>query len=104
MCTNEASWISSLSCPINATSCGSSISTPDGMDKNNYIIIEHDWVFDSIDSIHKYNIDTNKWNTVKFTNNIENNHISSFSATLDVKKQILFLFSEDYLTQIHLNT
>eukprot|EP01084_Bolivina_argentea_P043721 80526_1 len=94
-------WIDLTSCP--SSNC---IIVPTAMDKNNYIIIDYCddhnlWGAKIIDCIHKYDIDNDKWIKINGFNNMEN--ISSFSAAFDVKKQILFLFRRDHITQIQLN-
>eukprot|EP01084_Bolivina_argentea_P213183 362153_1 len=72
---------------------------PSGTDANNYIIIDRACFFAAIIAIHKYNIDTDKWNKIDGIQNM-----SHFSAALDVKNQILFLFRRNLLTEIQLNS
>eukprot|EP01084_Bolivina_argentea_P051260 94293_1 len=95
MCANQESikWILLNSCPCQTNS---SMAIPTGIDRNNYLVVEYDFV--KINCIYKYDIDNDKWIKINGFNNMEN--ISSFSAALDVKKQILFLLSLDYVTQI----
>eukprot|EP01084_Bolivina_argentea_P119178 211337_1 len=71
------------------------IDIPNGANGNNYIAIEH--CSKEIKCIYKYDVQTDKW--IKM-NGFKN--ISYLSAALDVKKQILFLFCRDCLTQISL--
>eukprot|EP01084_Bolivina_argentea_P159877 278462_1 len=89
---------------MDLTTCdcvGTRISIATGMDKNNYICIDRSFLGDEIYCIYKYNIDIDKWTKIDGFNGVEN--ISAFSATLDIKKQILFLCRQRCLTQIQLN-
>eukprot|EP01084_Bolivina_argentea_P051259 94292_1 len=114
MSTNQFStkWIEISHCP------GSNYPTvPTGMDKNNYIVIDHDRLCTKINCIHKYDINDDKWIEIdgfnKYDiyndkwieidgfNNMENLH--GFSNALDVKKQTLFLLHRNCLTQMQLN-
>eukprot|EP01084_Bolivina_argentea_P074521 135184_1 len=95
MSTNEVStkWSNLLACPITDY-----MIVPTGTDRNNYIVIDD---AETTNCIYKYNINTNKWNKISGLNNIHN--ISSFAATLDVKKQILYLIRSDSVSEIQLN-
>eukprot|EP01084_Bolivina_argentea_P246909 413124_1 len=93
MSTNQFStkWISLIECPASKIHC------PIGVDRDNYIVIDAKF---KINCIYKYDIDNDKW--IKMDGfNVEN--IQSFSAALDVKKQILFVSSHSCVTQIELN-
>eukprot|EP01084_Bolivina_argentea_P080974 146652_1 len=99
MSTNQPStiWVNLASYP--ATDC---MEIPTPIDRNNYIIIDNEFYRDRIACIYKYNIDNDKWTKINGFNNIQN--ISAYvCASLDVKKQILFLWKPDQLTQIQLN-
>eukprot|EP01084_Bolivina_argentea_P074526 135191_1 len=97
MSTNEVStkWINLLVSPTDY------MASPTGTDRNNYIVIDREWLSKRINCIYKYNINTNKWNKISDLNNIHN--ISWFSAALDVKKHLLYLSNKDSVTQIQLN-
>eukprot|EP01084_Bolivina_argentea_P168890 292796_1 len=101
MSTNEVStkWMNLVSVGVISTIHELRAST--GMDKNNYFVIDYLWVSNEINSIYKYDIDKDKWNPIEGINNIAN--VTSFSAALDAKKQILFLFRNGYLTQIDID-
>eukprot|EP01084_Bolivina_argentea_P125832 222891_1 len=73
---------------------------PTGIDRNNYIVIDRTGNT-KINGIYKYIIENDTW-MIKNLNNIEN--ITTTSAALDVGKQILFTFSNDFVTQIQLNS
>eukprot|EP01084_Bolivina_argentea_P202054 345271_1 len=90
-------WISLKKCPII-----DSIRIPMGIDRNNYIVIDYDSCSNKINCIYKYNIDNDKWIKMNSFNNVKN--ISTFSASLNVKRQILFLFHYNSVTEISLNT
>eukprot|EP01084_Bolivina_argentea_P313309 542560_1 len=99
MSTDKAStkWINLLACPITDY-----MTIPNGTDRNNYIIIDREFnVSKRINCIYKYDINTNKWNKISGLNNMQN--ISPCSATLDVKKQILYLIHKDSVSEIQLN-
>eukprot|EP01084_Bolivina_argentea_P313310 542563_1 len=98
MSTNEVStkWINLLACPITDY-----MTSPTGTDRSNYIIIDRKFASKRINQIHKYNTNTNKWNKISGLNNMQN--ISPCSATLDVKKQILYLIHKDSVSEIQLN-
>eukprot|EP01084_Bolivina_argentea_P246908 413122_1 len=82
---------------------GKGLSVPNGIDKNNYIVIDYsDSLGKKINCIYKYNMDTDKWGKIDGFNNMEN--ISNFSAALDINKQILFLLDKDCVTQIELKS
>eukprot|EP01084_Bolivina_argentea_P284098 486769_1 len=100
MSTNQLSttWISLKEFPVSI----SSIKIPTGIDRNNYIVINHDFRLNKINCIFKYNIDNDKWIKMDSFNNVEN--ISPFSAALDTKREILFLSHTDSMTQIPLKT
>ncbi len=76
----------------------SSVTIPNGMDAN-FIATEY-WS-NTINCIYKYHTHTDKWNEVDGCNDIQN--ISSFSAALDTKKQMLFLSNKTRIAQIQLN-
>eukprot|EP01084_Bolivina_argentea_P294453 506622_1 len=101
MCTNQTStkWMAVTSCP---TDIADDTHIPTGMDGNNYIVITCDWWDGKIQNVYKYNIDRNKWTQINGVNDIE--HISVGCASLNTKKQILFLLNCDMLTQIRLNS
>eukprot|EP01084_Bolivina_argentea_P221311 374865_1 len=98
MCTVEAStkWISLSPCPIS-----DSMTIPTGVDVNNYIIIDHK--VSKIHCIYKYNIHGNKWDEIPGSGNY---HIQNpwFSTAIDTKTQILYLFGDNYFTQINTNS
>eukprot|EP01084_Bolivina_argentea_P119175 211333_1 len=83
-------WDNLTDCPISSSNA---INIPMGIDGNNYIVIDDH----KISCMYKYDVQTDKW--IKM-NGFKN--ISYLSAALDVKKQILFLFCRDCLTQISL--
>eukprot|EP01084_Bolivina_argentea_P220702 373989_1 len=97
MSTNQSTekWIH-LTAPPSKT-----VILPNGVDKNNYIVIDWDWQSKKINCICKYNINTDKWTKINGCNDIEN--IPAFSAAVDTKNQVLFLSYKGYVTQIHLN-
>eukprot|EP01084_Bolivina_argentea_P091302 164376_1 len=74
---------------------------PSNIDRNNYVVIDRNFGWTKINCIYKYNIENDKWIKMDGVNNMEN--MSYFASVLDVKKQILFLFRANCLTQIHLN-
>eukprot|EP01084_Bolivina_argentea_P159875 278459_1 len=87
---------------MDLTSCvGTRTTIPTGIDKNNYICIDRSLLGNEIYCIYKYNIDIDKWTKIDDFNGVEN--ISAFSATLDIKKQILFLLQSDCVIEIQLN-
>eukprot|EP01084_Bolivina_argentea_P264481 448013_1 len=99
MSTNQFStkWID-----LNSFHCADTtrhyITIPTGIDKNNYYV-------STINSIHKYNIENDKWSKI---NGLDNYHLCKQSRectpAFNVKKQILFLLdSTDQLTEIQLN-
>eukprot|EP01084_Bolivina_argentea_P018616 34635_1 len=93
MSTNETSakWINLLACPIT-----DSMTIPTGIDRNNYIVI--DGKYSSLlfgKCVYKYNIDTNKWNTISGLNNL-----LLLSSALDVEKQILYLIHKHSVCEI----
>eukprot|EP01084_Bolivina_argentea_P059025 107739_1 len=96
MSDNESSkkWIHLTSYPGT-----NHLTVPSKVDANNYIVIDH--TYNEIKYIYQYDIDTNKWNKLDGIKNVSN--MSAFSATLDVKKQILFTFTRNHVTQIHLH-
>eukprot|EP01084_Bolivina_argentea_P056545 103463_1 len=98
MCTKQEAikWMTSIS-----ETYSPYITIPTGIDENNYIAIDHGRFSEKIHCIYKYDIDDDKWNTLDGSNNIGATTV--YSATLDVKKQILFLFCNHYLTEIELN-
>eukprot|EP01084_Bolivina_argentea_P302732 522589_1 len=98
MCTKQsfAKWIDVALCPITDY-----MTVPAGIDQNNYIVIGRQFTLQRISCVYKYNINTDKWRNISGLNNIQN--ISSCSATLDVKKQILYLFHSDSVSEIQLN-
>eukprot|EP01084_Bolivina_argentea_P313311 542568_1 len=98
MCSNQdsAKWIDVASCPITDF-----ITIPTGINRNNYIVIDRKFASNRINCIYKYDINTNKWNKISGLNNMQN--ISPCSATLDVKKQILYLIHKDSVSEIQLN-
>eukprot|EP01084_Bolivina_argentea_P168891 292797_1 len=100
MSTNEVStkWMNLVSPPGYGIS---TIRASTGMNQNNYIVIDYSWLLNKIKCVYKYDIDIDKWNSIDGIDNIAN--MTSFSAALDVKKQILFLFRRRYLTQIDIN-
>eukprot|EP01084_Bolivina_argentea_P136348 240134_1 len=102
MSENEPSkkWINLTQYPV-IDSLYSSLDIPTGIEANNYVVIDHNRLPFKINSIHKYNIEHDKWIKMDNFNNAET--ICEFSAVLDVKKQILFLLREDCLTEIQLN-
>eukprot|EP01084_Bolivina_argentea_P009150 17110_1 len=77
-----------------ATSSSNDIDIPMGIDRNNYIVINH--TSKLANCIYKYDVQIDKW---IFMNGFKNSYLS---AALDVTKQILFLFCRDCLTQISL--
>eukprot|EP01084_Bolivina_argentea_P307288 531101_1 len=90
------SWAQLTSCPTNTTS------VPIGIDRNNYIAIDGDALLNKINCIYKYNIENDKW--IKM-DSFSSENVSHFStATLDAKKQILFLAGRNSMTQMRLNT
>eukprot|EP01084_Bolivina_argentea_P080973 146650_1 len=100
MSTNQTStiWVNLASCPATEA-----MEIPTGIDRNNYIVMDNElYPSYKIKCIYKYNIDNDKWTKINGFNNIQN--ISAYvCASLDVKKQILFLWKPDQLTQIQLN-
>eukprot|EP01084_Bolivina_argentea_P052955 97212_1 len=90
-------WAHLTSCP----SIGS-IHIPIGIDRNNYIAIDHNAGCNKINCIYKYNIENDKWIKMDCFNNVQN--VSRFLAALDAKKQILFLVHHKSVTQMRLNT
>eukprot|EP01084_Bolivina_argentea_P284097 486766_1 len=98
MSTNQLSttWISLKEFPVSI----SSIKIPTGIDRNNYIVINHDFRLNKINCIFKYNIDNDKWIKMDSFDNVKN--IEKFSVALDVKRQILFLSHFNSITQIAL--
>eukprot|EP01084_Bolivina_argentea_P140070 246354_1 len=91
------SWINLLACPIMFN-----MTIPTGRDRNNYIVIGRKFASDPIISIYKYDINVNKWNKICGLNNIQNRSLSS--ATLDAKKQILYLVhKKGSVSEIQLN-
>eukprot|EP01084_Bolivina_argentea_P151397 264245_1 len=93
---SSATWVSVASFP----GIGHII-VPTGTDQNNYIVIDGEYSSTEIETIYKYNVDANKWSTIDSFNN---QNILRFPSALDVKKQILFLFSFYSVTQIQLNS
>eukprot|EP01084_Bolivina_argentea_P091300 164373_1 len=93
MSTSE-SWIGLTTCP-----CINRLIVPNGTDINNYIAMDVNWT--EISYIYNYNTDTDKWNRIDGFNDINKN--PWFSATLDVKKHLLYLSNGDSVTQIQLN-
>eukprot|EP01084_Bolivina_argentea_P168889 292795_1 len=102
MCTSQTSekWMYVAACPLSVHFVD--MRMPSGIDLNNYIIIDHDWISNKINCIYKYNINTDKWRKIDVCNDIPN--ITWFSAALDAKKQILFLSQKHCITQIELNS
>eukprot|EP01084_Bolivina_argentea_P086279 155945_1 len=94
----SAKWINLCAPDINISGF---MTIPTGRDRHNYIVVDRWFLSRRINSIYKYNIDSNKWNKIDGLNNIQN--IAQCSAALDVKKQILFLFHGDSVSEIQLN-
>eukprot|EP01084_Bolivina_argentea_P059026 107743_1 len=96
MSDNESSrkWIHLTSYPGT-----NHLTVPSKVDANNYIVIDH--TYNEIKYIYQYDIDTNKWNKLDGIKNVSN--MSAFSATLDVKKQILFTFRRHHMIQMQLH-
>eukprot|EP01084_Bolivina_argentea_P300255 517687_1 len=93
---DSAKWIDVASCPITDFT-----TIPTGMNRDNYIVIDRIFASTRINCIYKYDINTNKWNKISGLNNMQN--ISPCSATLDVKKQIVYLFHKHSVREIQLN-
>eukprot|EP01084_Bolivina_argentea_P307289 531102_1 len=90
------SWVQLTSCPTNT------IDIPIGIDRNNYIVIDRNVESNKINCIYKYNIENDKW--IKM-DSFSSENVSHFStATLDAKKQILFLVGHNTMTQMRFNT
>eukprot|EP01084_Bolivina_argentea_P295208 508176_1 len=91
---------------IHLASCPSSINditVPTTIDRNNYIVIDYG---DQCDCVYKYNVENDKWNKIYVATSSCFSFLdtsSCFSAALDVKNQILFLFRDNCMTQIQLN-
>eukprot|EP01084_Bolivina_argentea_P086281 155948_1 len=94
----SAKWINLCAPDINISGF---MTIPTGRDRHNYIVVDRWFLSRTINGICKYNINTNKWNKIDGLNNIQN--ISPFSATLDVKKQILYLIHRHSVSEIQLN-
>eukprot|EP01084_Bolivina_argentea_P313317 542578_1 len=76
------------------------IDCPSGVDRDNYVVIDRSFGWTKINCIYKYNIDNDKW--IKMDGfNVEN--IRTFSAALDINKQMLLLSRPGCVTQIQLN-
>eukprot|EP01084_Bolivina_argentea_P160571 279607_1 len=98
----SATWINLLACPIHCSLWnGDTFVIPSGRDRNNYIVIGRDFLSHKIRSIHKYNININKWNKINL-NNIQK-YIPVSCTTLDAKKQILYLVHNDSISEMQLN-
>eukprot|EP01084_Bolivina_argentea_P295207 508174_1 len=97
MSANEVSakWINLCACPV-----ADYMTIATGTNKNNYIIIGRKFFSSSIHCIYKYNINTNKWSKICGLNNC---NTQKFNAAVDPKKQTLYLFHKDSLTQIQTN-
>eukprot|EP01084_Bolivina_argentea_P210507 358273_1 len=99
MSTNELSteWINLCACPITDY-----MTIPTGIDANNYIVIDRKFAANRLNCIYKYNINTNKWSKLAGLNVLKD--FTRFNAAMDVRKQVLYLFHSDYLTQIQTNS
>eukprot|EP01084_Bolivina_argentea_P057266 104655_1 len=75
------------------------VTIPAEVNRNNYIVI-HQVAQNKACGFHKYNIDTDTWNKIDV---FPEQNISFNSASLDVKKQILFLWDPCSMTQIQLS-
>eukprot|EP01084_Bolivina_argentea_P207077 353394_1 len=86
---SSVKWSYLVSCPSNE------VRIPTGRDGNNYIVMDR-----IINCVYKYNIENDIWIKIDF-NNPEKR--ITFSAALDVKKQILFLFTKHSIIQMTLD-
>eukprot|EP01084_Bolivina_argentea_P218974 371478_1 len=86
-------WISLQPCPTTHF-----LSAPTGIDKNNYIIIDHH--FSKINCIHKYDINTDNWLKINVSNQLEVS--TGFTSTFNAKKQVIHIFSNNCLTYLQL--
>eukprot|EP01084_Bolivina_argentea_P180952 312573_1 len=102
MCANEYSekWIH-----LTEHTADNFVSIPSGANRDNFILIDFNfnWISGTftINCIYKYNTDTDKWSKIDGSSDIGD--IPQFSATLDVKKQILYLVHNDSVREIQLN-
>eukprot|EP01084_Bolivina_argentea_P313315 542575_1 len=99
MSTNQSSitWTDLTACP----STIGGLVIPTGRDANNYIVIDYKAGWTKINCIlYKYNIKSDKWIKKDF-NNTEN--VTNCFAALDIKKQILYLFIQNSVTQMTLD-
>eukprot|EP01084_Bolivina_argentea_P180953 312574_1 len=103
MCANEYSekWIHLTE----HTADKDLVSIPSGVNRDNFILIDFNfnWISGTftIDCIYKYNTYTDIWSKIDGCNDMQD--ISSFTAALDVKKQILYLVHNDSVREIQLN-
>eukprot|EP01083_Nonionella_stella_P235483 828012_1 len=96
MSTNQTAekWIH-----LTAFACDGYVILPTGTGKNNYIATGFN--HSKINSISRYNTNTDKWTKINHCNDIESAIYEN--ATFDVKKQILSLVCKCHITQIQLN-
>eukprot|EP01084_Bolivina_argentea_P278132 475028_1 len=84
------------------TSIDNELVVPTGMNKDNFIALQIDENAERITSVHKYNIDTNKWKTIDVSDSLIS--CTSYTAAVVSDQNLLYFLYENYLIQMELNS
>eukprot|EP01084_Bolivina_argentea_P160420 279354_1 len=92
-------WIDLESCP--SLNPNSYFIVPTGINKDNFIVLEISEYEKTIEYIHIYNTNTNKWTTTQI--NISICATKPFYPAFDANRNILYFLYKNYLMQMELN-